>query len=64
MLCIYEALVLIRLPIMICIFTCGKRMWRAIKRISCCSCLRLIESEQSIDFEIYDAQDYVRKINQ
>jgi len=39
----------------------GKRFWRRVKR--CCSCLNTVEYEQRVDFQIYDARDYVEKVN-
>ena len=63
MLYIYQALVVVRLPVMLCMFMFGKRFWRWIKRLSCCKCLNTVEYEQTVNFRVYQASDYVEKVN-
>ena len=61
MLLIYQFMSCVRLTVLLCHFVYGKRFWRRVKR--CCSCLNTVEYEQRVDFQIYDARDYVEKVN-
>ena len=55
MLFVYQILVLVRVPLLFCIFICGRRLWTWCKRIPCCSCLNSVEAEQTARFEVYEA---------
>ena len=60
---VYQFIVFVRLPLMLCLFMFGKPIWRWIKRLPCCACLGAVEYERRVSFEIYDAQQYVVKVN-
>ena len=64
MLNFYQLFAIIRVLIFVCHFIYGQRFWRWVKRLSCCKCLSVIEYEQRVTFDIYDAKDYVKKVNQ
>jgi len=61
---VYSMFALVRLAVVLCHFMYGPRFWRWVKRIPCCQCLSAVEYEQRVDFDIYDAKDYVTKVNQ
>mmetsp|Transcript_3502 Transcript_3502/g.4659 ORF Transcript_3502/g.4659 Transcript_3502/m.4659 type:complete len:212 (+) Transcript_3502:418-1053(+) len=53
-----------RLCILVAHFIYGQRFWRWVKRSRLCGCLNVVEYEQRVDFDIYDARDYVKKVNE
>lgn len=59
----YQIVVLIRVPCLLCIFLCGQRFWSCCKRLSCCACLNIVEGEQTAEFEVYEANDYIERVN-
>lgn len=61
MLTVYQFFAALRLAILLCHFVYGKRFWRRVKR--CCACLNTVEYEMRVEFDIYDAQSYVEKVN-
>ena len=60
---LYSLFGVIRLAVLICHFMYGKRFWGWVKRLPCCSCLSVVEYEQRVEFDIFDARDYVVKVN-
>ena len=65
MLDIYQFIAVLRMLIFLGHFLYGVRFWRWVKRQSCChDCLNACEYEQRVEFKIYNAKDYVDKVNQ
>ena len=58
-----ESIAILRLPTTICLFMYGKRFWGWVKRLPCCGCLNVVEYEQRVEFDIFNAKDYVVKVN-
>ena len=52
-----------RLAILLCHFVYGPRFWRRVKRVRCFKILNYLEYENRVEFEIYDAKEYVDKVN-
>lgn len=63
MLTIYQLVVLFRVPLMLCIFVCGRRFWTWCKRRPFCACLNTVEGDQTANFDVYDANVYVERVN-
>ena len=49
----YQMIVTVRVPIFICLFMCGGRLWIWCKRS--CSCLNTVEGEQTAKFDVFEA---------
>ncbi len=44
-------------------FVYGRRFWAWMKRLECCQILSVCEYQQRTSFDIYNAKDYVSKVN-
>mmetsp|Transcript_5679 Transcript_5679/g.7610 ORF Transcript_5679/g.7610 Transcript_5679/m.7610 type:complete len:121 (+) Transcript_5679:622-984(+) len=58
---VYQVFVLVRVPCLCCTFIFGKRLWTWCKRS--CGCLNTVETERTATFSVYQAQEYVQKVN-
>ena len=64
MLDIYQLFAIFRMILFLGHFLYGKRFWRWVKRQSGVnSCLNMCEYEERVEFEIFNAKDYVNKVN-